>query len=335
MIITKSPLRISICGGGTDLPSYSNLKGGFCISAAINKYIYIIINKSFRKGIILKYSKHEYKNKIQNIKHPIFRETIKEFNLKYKINFSNIEIISAADIPQGTGLGSSGAFTVALIYSISKYFKINLNKKKIAEMACKIEIKKLKNSSGKQDQYISTFGGIKKIIFKKNGTTSISKLKISKYNLSKFKKSILIYFTGKSRNASLFLKKQDESTKKNKKSMIENLDGVKKIAFEFEKNLKKGNINKIGNTMQKHWVLKKQRDKKISNKKINSIYEYALKNGAIGGKLIGAGGGGFLMLLTNSRKKLENKLKKFKLKKLDFNFNYTGVHQIINSKNNL
>ena len=331
MIIVKSPLRISICGGGTDLPSYSNLKGGFCISAAINKYIYIIINKSFRKGLSLKYSKYEYKRQIHNIQHPILREVLKEFKLKFKLIFSNIEIISVSDIPHGTGLGSSGSFTVALIYAISKYFKVNLSIKEVAEMACKIEIENLRNSVGKQDQYISAFGGIKKIIIKKNKITTISKVKISKKNLLKFKNSILIYFTGKSRASNLVLKKQDQDTKRRKKIMIKNLDNVKKIAFDFEKNLKKGNIRNIGDIMHKHWIIKKQRDNKISNQKINNIYNYALKNGAIGGKLIGAGGGGFLMLLTNRKIKLENKLKKFNLKKLYFDFEYKGVHQIVNT----
>jgi D-glycero-alpha-D-manno-heptose-7-phosphate kinase len=325
MIIIRTPLRISICGGGTDLPSYYNIKDSFCISVAINKYIYIIINNSFRKGFHLKYSRTEFKKKIHKIKHPIFREALNHFKIKNQ----NIEIISIAELQSGTGLGSSGTFTVGLVNALAKYKKKKISKKQIADIACDIEINKLKQNVGKQDQFIASFGGVKKFIFKKNKPVRISNVSITKKNLNKFRDSMLIYYTGITRSADSILKNQNKQTKKNNLKIITNLDIVKRNAIEIEKNLIKGNIKKIGQIMHFHWETKKKRDKKVTSKRINDIYSYALKNGAIGGKLIGAGGGGYLMFITKQKNKLEKSLKKFNLEKLNFNFDFNGTIDIL------
>ena len=181
MIISRSPLRIPLGGGGTDLPSYYKKKGGFVISVAINKYVFISLGESFNKKYILNYAKLEKSNSINNIKHPLFRETLKYFNIKKPLHLS-----SHADIPSGTGLGSSGCFTVTLVNILSKYKKLNLSKKELAEIACHIEIERLKEPVGKQDQYVASFGGMHEYVFNKNNTTEVNKLKIDKkFNIFK------------------------------------------------------------------------------------------------------------------------------------------------------
>jgi D-glycero-alpha-D-manno-heptose-7-phosphate kinase len=321
MIIAKSPLRISLGGGGTDLPSYYKKFGGFLISATIDKHVYVSIAETFNKKFILKYSKLEEVNNIKNIKHPIFRETLKYLKIKTPINIS-----SHADIPAGTGLGSSGSFTVSLIHALSKLkeLEIKLSKTQLAETACKIEINILREPVGKQDQYTAAFGGINEYHFKKNGSVIVKKLRIRKKNINKLKKNLLIFFTGYSRSSYKILKSQDSRTKTLDKEMIYNLDEIKEIGINSKECLEKGNLNDYGLILNDHWALKKRRSSNISNKKINYLYDFAKANGALGGKLIGAGGGGFLMFYTNNPNFLASKLKNQGLNILNYNFDYEG-----------
>lgn len=322
MIIVRSPLRISIGGGGTDIPSYYKKKGGFFISAAINKYVYVTITEPFQKGIYLKYSQIEKTNSIKKIKHNIIREV-----LKNEISKNKIEITTLTDIPTKTGLGSSGSFSTALIKAVYLFNQKKIGKRELAEKACDIEINKLKQPSGKQDQYISAYGGINEFSIEKNGFVNVKNLKISNETKSKLENNLLLFFTGFSRNSSLILNEQNKKTIKNNKEIIHNLDFVKSLGYEIKKTLIKGNCDEFGKLMNEHWKYKLKRSSNMSNKTINQAYNFALKNGALGGKLIGAGGGGFLLFYTNNPNQLRNAfLKRFD--EVRFKFDYDGVKEI-------
>jgi len=326
MIISRSPLRLSLGGGGTDLPSYYEKHEGFLISAAIDKYIYITLHENFEEEIIIKYSKLEKVKDIDDIKHPIIRESLK------LLNFSKIslEISSMADIPSGTGLGSSGSFTTALLKSLHTYKKNIVSQKLIAEQACKIEIEKLQEPIGKQDQYISAIGGITTFDFKKNGDVIYKPLKINNEVLYNLEDNLILYFTGFSRSASNILIDQDLKSKEDNQEMIDNLHFTKDLGKESMKELLNENLENFASLMHKHWLHKKQRSEGMSNKNINEWYDFAIKCGALGGKLIGAGGGGFLMFYVNDKKKFRELFAKTKLKELRFKFDFDGVRNILN-----
>jgi D-glycero-alpha-D-manno-heptose-7-phosphate kinase len=321
MIICRSPLRISLGGGGTDIPSYYEKYEGRVISAAINKYVFTTIIVPYVDGIFLKYSNSENVEKIKDIKHPIIREVLKN----YKNISKRIEITTLADIPSGTGLGSSGSFTNSLIKALQELQHKKVSNRNLAEESCKIEIDNLKRPVGKQDQYISSFGGLKNFKFKKNGKVLVENINIKKKTIIKLEDNLLLFFTGFTRSSSKILGKQDNQTKNSQKKIIDNLHEVKKIGEETSKLFEKGNLYDFGELLNYHWKKKLERSKEISNEKINFMYNEALKNGAIGGKLVGAGGGGFLMFYTEDKEKLRNKMRKLKINELNFDFDYEGT----------
>ena len=323
MIIIRSPLRISLGGGGTDIPSYYQEKEGFFISAAINKYVYVTVTKPFEEGIYLKYSKIEKKNKIKDINHKIIKEVLKK-----ELKENRIEITTLTDIPAKTGLGSSGSFATALIRAIYSFNQKIIDKRNLAELACEIEINKLQQPSGKQDQYISVYGGISEFYVNKKGNVKVKTLKISKDTILELEDNLLLFFTGFSRNSSLILKEQNDKTIKNDKEIIKNLDYVKALGFEIKKTLTKGDCLEFGRLLHDHWMNKLKRSKNMSNSTINNIYNFGLRNGAIGGKLIGAGGGGFILFYTNNPNQLRKAMQKKKLEEVRFKFDFEGVKQI-------
>lgn len=320
MIITRSPLRISLGGGGTDLPSYYRKYEGFLISAAIDKYVYITLHDTFQKEIIIKYSKSEHVQKIQEIQHPIVREALKLLNIESE----NFELASMADIPAGTGLGSSGSFTCALLKALHSYNKTIIKPDELAEEACLIEIDILKEPVGKQDQYVSAFGGINCFTFNSDDKVNTKQLNISQETLFNLEDNLLLFFTGYSRSASGVLKEQDDKSKKDDPSMIDNLHFVKDIGYKSKIAFENGNLEEFADLMNIHWEYKKQRSGAITNDQINKWYELALKNGALGGKLIGAGGGGFLMFYADNHKKLRHAMMKEGLQELRFRFDFEG-----------
>ena len=325
MLISRSPLRVTLGGGGTDLPSYYKRNNGFVISAAIDKYVYVTITRPFKEGIYLKYSEIEKVKKASQIFHPIIREVLKEQKLKTP----QIEITTLTDIPSGTGLGSSGSFTTALIKALYSYNNKQIQPEVLAEKACDIELNKLNEPIGKQDQYISAFGGINCFYFKKDGKVIVEPLKISHKTLLDLKDNLLIFFTGYSRNASDILKEQDKKTKKKSDEMIENLDFIKTLGLKSKKYLEAGNLSKFGELMNIHWEYKQSRSKQMTNKKITQCYKDALTNGAIGGKIVGAGGGGFLMFYANNKEKLRKKMKEHGLEEVRFDFDFRGAHIVL------
>jgi D-glycero-alpha-D-manno-heptose-7-phosphate kinase len=325
MIIARSPLRISLGGGGTDLPSYYEQHGGFLVAAAINKYVYVTVMRPFTSGIYLKYSSLEQVNLVTEVQHPIIREALDELHLRTP----QVEITTLADIPAGTGLGSSGSFTTALLKSLFAHHRKNIHPKDLAELACKIEIEKLGEPIGKQDQYIAAFGGITSFTFNADGSVVAEPLQISTETLHNLEDNLLLFFTGISRSASSILLDQDKKSKSNDSTMIDNLHFIKDLGYRSRDALLSGDTNLFGELMHEHWEHKRARSQGMSNEFINGAYDKAMANGAVGGKLVGAGGGGFLMFYASDKNRLRMAMRKLNLEEVRFQFDFEGTKVIL------
>jgi D-glycero-alpha-D-manno-heptose-7-phosphate kinase len=325
MIIARSPLRVTLGGGGTDLPSYYEKFGGFLIAAAIDRYVYITLHDTFVPDLIVKYSELERVPDATKLKHPIIREAFAFVG----VDGRSLEMTSMADIPSGTGLGSSGSFTTALLKALHAYKKNLVHPAELAAQACEIEIDRLKEPIGKQDQYIAAYGGITCFKFLENGKVEAWPLKLSKETRDNLEDNLLLFFTGYSRSASAILKEQDTKSKSDDKSMIENLHFVKELGLQSQRALENGNLAEFARLMDVHWQRKKQRSGGMSNPKINEWYDLAMSNGALGGKLIGAGGGGFLMFYAEDKTKLRNVMAKAGLVEVRFRFDFEGTKLVI------
>ncbi|HYI95026.1 MAG TPA: galactokinase [Bryobacteraceae bacterium] len=319
MLISRTPMRISIGGGGTDLPSYYRRYGGCVISAAINRYIFIAINRIFTNDYVLKYSSQERVDSIDDIEHPIFREALKMHSLS-----PGYEICSLADIPAGTGLGSSGAFTVGLLRAIHAARCEYVSAREVAEEACHIEIDRIGQSIGKQDQYIAAFGGLTCFDFREDGHITVSKLKISPETMSDLSDHLLMFFTGYSRSANALLEDQKKRTDSSDASMIEGLHQTKQLGYEIKAALEAGNAVHFGELMHEHWLRKRARSSGMTNECIDHWYKVGMANGALGGKLIGAGGGGFLMFYTLDPAQLRRAMAQQNLQEVRFKFDHDG-----------
>jgi D-glycero-alpha-D-manno-heptose-7-phosphate kinase len=321
MIITRSPLRISLGGGGTDLPSYYREHGGFLIAGAIDKYVYLTVHKSFTPDLILKYSLTERVDQLEAIKHPIVREAMRLVGVEPRY----LEVSSMADIPAGTGLGSSGSFTTALLQALHAYKKGIIHPRELAEQACAIEIDKLGEPIGKQDQYIAAFGGLTCFTFHPDGRVEAEPLKVSAETQWNLEDHLGMYFTGYSRSASAILKEQDDKSRSKDADMTANLHFVKELGFKSRQALESGDLQAFGRIMHEHWEHKKRRSGGMSNPRIDAWYELARQNGAVGGKLIGAGGGGFLLFLAEDRARLRKALHAAGMEEVRFRFDYQGT----------
>ncbi len=327
MIITRSPLRVSLGGGGTDLPSYYRDHSGFLIAAAINKYVYITLHQTFVQELIIKYSKMERVASIDEVQHPIIRECLRLTG----VEAPHLEMTSMADIPAGTGLGSSGSFTTALLKALHTLRKNLIHPQELAEQACHIEIDVLKEPVGKQDQYIASYGGITCFRFLPNGQVDAWPLKIDQDTLYSLEDNLLLFFTGYARSASEILKEQDEKSKKNDREMVANLHFVKELGKESLEALESGNLHHFAELMNVHWEYKKQRSSNMSNSPINDWYEKARENGALGGKLVGAGGGGFLMFYAEDKVRLRRAMRELGLPEVRFRIDFEGTKVVTQS----
>ena len=327
MIIARSPLRITLGGGGTDLPSYYREHEGFLVSAAIDKYVYVNVMRPFTEGIYLKYSQLEHVEKIAGVRHPIIREALQMLGFRTP----QVEITTLADIPAGTGLGSSGSFTTALLKALYTHRKRHLHQEELAELACHIEIDRLGEPIGKQDQYIAAVGGVTCFTFHKDDKVIATPLGISMDTMFDLEDNLLLFFTGFSRSASGILKDQQVKSQKNDVDMFNNLHYVKDLGYRSRDALEAGNTALFGELMHEHWEHKKRRSGGMSNPQIDDWYALGMKNGAVGGKLVGAGGGGFLMFLAQDRNKLRHTMAKAGLEEVRFKFDFEGSKVLMSS----
>lgn len=319
MIITRTPFRVSFCGGGSDLPSYYRRNGGCVLSTTINKYMYIISHKSFYPHqTVLKYSETETVEKLDDIKHTIFRECLK------KENIDGIEIASVADVPQGTGLGSSSSFTVGLLNNLKCYKREYATKHELAELACDMEINVCKAPIGKQDQYAAAYGGLNFYQFNQDDTVSVEPVLIPGDKYSELEENLLMLYVGGEHSASEILKEQGKNID-NKKEKEEGQKRIVQLAYELKRELQKGNIDALGEILDENWKIKKTLAKGISNPQFDEWYETAVKNGALGGKILGAGGSGFFLFYVPQDK--QNKFRKAmaELPEMHFKFDHQGT----------
>jgi len=326
MIITRAPLRISFAGGGSDIESFYKKYGGCVLNTSINQYIYIEIHPFFNQNRIqLKYSKTENVKSPAEITHNIFRNVISKYNL------TGVELTCTADIPSGTGMGSSSSFTVALLQAIHAYNRNYKTKIELAEEACDVEINGIKSPIGKQDQYASALGGMNFTEFLPNGDVNVEPINLSEKSNKELNDNLLIFYTGITRNANTILLEQNKELEKNK-NKVNDLLKMTDFAREIKKSFISGNIDDLGEILHESWHIKKSITDKISNSEIDEIYNKAIKNGAKGGKILGAGGGGFLMLYC--KKEDQQKLKKELgfMKLLNYKFESYGSQIIFHQK---
>ena len=320
MLITRTPLRIAIGGGGTDLPSYyRRAGGGFVISAAIQKYVYIALNATFTDDYFVKYSETERVGSIDEIRHNIIRTALKLHPVG-----PGIEIDSVADIPAGTGLGSSGSFTVGLLKALHAYGYNRIGDHELAEEACAIEIDHLDQPVGKQDQYIAVFGGLTCFELHPDDSVSVTSLAVSPETLWDLSENLLMFFTGYSRAAASVLADQRQRSERDDRAMLDNLSFIKDTGYEIRKRLEDGDTAGFAALMHEHWMRKRARSDGMTNESINRWYDLALASGALGGKLVGAGGGGFLLFYASDPARLRAAMSREGLAEVRFGFDLDG-----------
>ena len=325
MVLTRSPLRISLGGGGTDLPSYYRAHGGFLISAAIDKYVFVSVIRPFTPGIYLKYSRQEHVDRVDQVQHPIIRECLG----MTERGVPQIEITTLADIPAGTGLGSSGSFTTGLLKALYTYNRAFLHPADLARLACEVEIDRLNEPIGKQDQYIAAFGGITCFTFSPDDTVKAVPLAVSPQTLLDLEDNLLLFFTGMQRSASSVLKDQDDRTRESDAEMIANLHTVRDLAVRSQHAMENGRCAEFGEIMHEHWLNKKKRSKGMSNSTIDEWYDLGRANGAVGGKVVGAGGGGFLLFYAEDRVRLRRAMAGAGLEEVRFRFDFEGTKVLL------
>jgi D-glycero-alpha-D-manno-heptose-7-phosphate kinase len=329
MIVSRAPTRITLGGGGTDLRSYYSKYGGFLIAAGINRYITVLATKRFYDSIRLSYSQMEICSSVDEIKHRIFREALRLTGIS-----KNIELHSTADVPANSGLGSSSSFTVALLNALHAYKRDNIGKKDLAEEACHVEIDILGDPIGKQDQYMAAYGGITCLTFGRDGEVLVEPLRISDETLELLESNLLFFFTGKERTASEILKEQDERSRSNDPEMDRNLHQIKDIGLKTREYLEKGQVDMMGELLHAHWETKKKRSQKMTDPFIDECYEEARRKGAMGGKLMGAGGGGFFMFYCQNGSKpiVMEALRRMGLRRERFQIDWDGARIMLNAR---
>jgi D-glycero-alpha-D-manno-heptose-7-phosphate kinase len=324
VLISRTPLRISLGGGGTDLPSYYSRHGGFVIAAAIDRYVYIAINRTFTDDYFLKYSALERVQAVEDVEHPIIRHALELHPVG-----PALEIVSVADIPAGTGLGSSGSFTVGLLRALHGFKREPVTPGDLAEEAAHIELDLLGEPAGKQDQYIASFGGLTCFEFRPNGSVHVSPLTISTATLHDLDEHLVMFFTGYSRSASELLGDQHKRTEAEDESMVSNLDRIKALGVETCRALEAGDTGAFGELMHEHWLQKRERSPGMSNDDLNRWYDVGIEHGALGGKLVGAGGGGFLLFYTREQARLREAMRAEGLTEVRFSFDHDGSMLIV------
>ena len=321
MIITRTPFRVTLGGGGTDFPSFYRENGGFILAAAIDKYMYLNVNTPIVDDKIrVRYTGSEMVDHVDDVQHTLAREALRHFGIS-----TGIEIVSVADIPAGTGLGSSSSYLVGLLNALHALLQDQATPQRLAEEACHIELEVLNKPIGKQDQYMAAFGGLTALDIAPDGSVSLTRLDLDLDLLESLEHNILMFFTNEMRDATAILKEQVEATRTKDLIVVKSLREIKDIGHEISDSISKGNLRRFGELLDVHWQSKKRLSKGISNPQIDAWYELAKRNGAIGGKISGAGGGGFLMLYCEENKaRLRGAMRAAGLRELKFRFDFEG-----------
>jgi D-glycero-alpha-D-manno-heptose-7-phosphate kinase len=321
MIVTKTPFRVTLGGGGTDLPSFYEQYGGFVLAVAIDKYMFLNVNTPILDdGIRVQYSKTEIVNHVDEVQHTLAREALRFFRIE-----NGIEIVSVADIPAGTGLGSSSCYLVGLLNAMHTLTQTPVSPSELAEEACHIELERLRKPIGKQDQYLAAFGGLTALDISKEGRVTATRLCLSMEQVETLENNILLFYTGAARDTISILQNQDAAAKKREQTVVTRLTEIKDIGTEIRNSIMRGNLRRFGELLDLHWQTKKRLSDGISNRQIDDWYDLARRNGAIGGKISGAGGGGFLMLYCEENKgQLRDSLRRAGLRELNFRFEFEG-----------
>jgi len=321
MIVTRTPFRITLGGGGTDLPSFYREHGGFVLAVAIDKYMFLNVNSPIVDDKIrVRYTNSEMVDHVDEVQHTTAREALRHFSIT-----SGIEIVSIADIPAGTGLGSSSSYLVGLLNALHVLLQDQATPQRLAEEACHIELEVLKKPIGKQDQYMAAFGGLTALDIKKNGAVCVTRLGLDVDLLESLEHNILMFFTNEMRDATAILKNQDDATRTKDRTVVTSLREIKDIGLEINEAILSGKLRRFGELLDAHWESKKRLSEGVSNPQIDAWYELAKRNGAIGGKISGAGGGGFLMLYCEENKaRIRDAMRAAGLRELKFRFDFEG-----------
>lgn len=325
MIITRAPFRVSFCGGGSDLPSFYEKYGGCVLSTTIRKYMYLTIHNYFEKDkIVLKYSKTEIVDNYEQIEHKIFRQCLKDFNVK------GVELSSMADVPAGTGLGSSSTFTVALLHLLNTYKGKYVSKYKLAKDASAVEIEKLGEPIGKQDQFAAAFGGLKFYEFMPNGFVNVEPVIMSPESYKKLENNILMFYLGGTHSASAILKEQSQNVKTVDKATVQKQ--MCNVTRELKEELQNNNVDAMGELLHQNWILKKSLASGISNPLIDETYDKAMATGATGGKLLGAGGAGFMIFYVPEGKHEAVRNALSHLREMEFEMDNSGASIVMTDR---
>jgi D-glycero-alpha-D-manno-heptose-7-phosphate kinase len=323
VIFSRAPLRISLGGGGTDLPSYYEEHEGHLVAGAIDKYVYMLVHTVFQQHYRMKYSQIEEVDDISEIRHPILRET-----LTRHWRGQPIEIASVSDVPAGTGMGSSGAFTVCLLKALARARCTPITPSSLAEAACEIEIDVLHEPVGKQDQYVAAHGGICAYTFLRNGDVEVEPLELAQQTLRRLRDQLLLFYTGDVRSASAILADQDARSRSGDGGMLDNLHRIKALSYESKKLLLDGDLESYAALMHEHWLHKRQRSESITNDRVDHLYDVARDSGVLGGKLVGAGGGGFLLVFAPRPEDTRTAMRDEGATELAFSFEFGGADAV-------
>ena len=321
MIVTRTPFRITLGGGGTDLPGYYSKHGGFVLAAALNKYMFVHVNTPIVDDLVrVQYSKSEMVRDVAELQHPLCREALRLFGIRRAI-----EVISMADVPAGTGLGSSSCYLVGLLNALHTLCRQPMTRQQLAEEACHIELDLLQKPIGKQDQYLAAYGGVTALHIAKDGTVDVESLALGPECLEDLESRILLFYTGLSRSTEEILAEQTRDLRKDTSSVASYYSQIKEIGVEIYTHLKRGNVRRFGEMLDEHWQAKKKLGSGIADARIDRLYEIARANGALGGKISGAGGGGFFLFYAEEGKKeLRRAMEAEGLREMRFRIDFEG-----------
>jgi D-glycero-alpha-D-manno-heptose-7-phosphate kinase len=326
MIVTRTPFRVTLGGGGTDLPSYYSKYGGFIFSAGIDKYMFIDINRPVVDDLIrLKYTKSETVEQLNQVQHELAREALRIMGIE-----KGIEVSSVADIPAGTGLGSSSCYTVGLLHGLHVFKRDYVSLAQLAEEDFKIEAEILKRPIGKQDPYLATFGGLTVLEIEKDGKVKVRKASVSQETIDDLNRNLLMFYTGINRSADNILSEQSRGAREEKKEVIESMNRIKEIGYEILEAVESGNVSEVGRLFDAHWQHKKKISSQMTNERFDKIYEIAKENGALGGKISGAGGGGFFAFyIEENQKKFREVMRELGLREMRYRFDFEGSKVLV------